>query len=96
MLRLLQQKMAKDSKNIIVREQIISLIPTDNIGRWMGHMVIDGTEFRVEAYAAEGGDEVTLGLIDELYVLADVGGPLRRHPLPDGTEVYLTVLPKGA
>lgn len=88
--------MDQRSTKIIVPEQIIQLEPTDNTGRWIGRMIIDGSEFRVEAYAAEGGDETTRALIDDLYVLADMGGPLRRHTMPNGTQAYLTVFPRGA
>lgn len=79
---------------LIVPSQIVELdlVATD---RWLGSIKIDGEDFRIEVYGADTTDETTSQLIDDLFVFADCGGPLRRHTLPDGTQGYLAVMPKG-
>lgn len=78
---------------IKIPAQTLELAPSGP-DRWSGSMTIDGVDYRVEAYKAEPEDDVADELIDDLYRLAECGGPLRRHTMPDGTEVYLVVMPR--
>jgi hypothetical protein len=78
---------------LIVPEQILEFRPSSP-GRWAADMIIDGVDYRVEAYQENGG-QMAQELIDQLYDFAICGGPLHQHEFPDGTKAYVCVMPKG-